>query len=110
MGLRWYGRLKEGLLSAEKLEPSLKWGGAVYTSKYLQSYCPHTHTYSTSGQFSHPEAWTLFPRPSSVLRKHCNDWSISMDFCMAYRSVSQALQWDGRGQARAAHLARAEPS
>ena len=49
MGLRWYGRLKEGLLSAKKLEPNLELGGAVYTSKYLQSYCPRTHTYSTSG-------------------------------------------------------------
>lgn len=26
MGLQWYGRLKEGLLSAEKLEPSLELG------------------------------------------------------------------------------------
>ena len=67
MGLRWYGRLNEGLLSADKLEPSLEWGVAVYTSKYLQSYCPHTHTYSTSGQFSHPVEATMVSREKSLL-------------------------------------------
>lgn len=44
MGLRWYGRLKEGLLSAEKLEPSLKWGGCCIHLKIpAVLLSPHPH-------------------------------------------------------------------
>lgn len=33
----------------------------VHTLERLESYCPHTHTYSASRQFSCPAAWALFP-------------------------------------------------
>ena len=110
MGLRWYGRLKEGLLSAEKLEPSLEWG-VLYISQNTCSLIVPTPTLIQL-LVSSPILKLGLCSPPLLCPQEALQRLINLYGLLHGLQVSECRgsNENGRDWARAAHLARAESS